>query len=85
MKRWRLICPYCHKANDTHDSLDDPGAQPGDGDLSLCIGCGQFGVFDLRERCLRLPNIGELGEIAFSPEAQHARRAWEAMNKARSH
>ena len=36
-------CPYCNRRNDRHANPED--ANPGDGDLTLCWGCRQVGVF----------------------------------------
>lgn len=40
-----IPCPWCGRSNDVHRALGDPGAEPTDGDVSLCMTCGQWAIF----------------------------------------
>lgn len=38
-------CPHCGRKNDCHSPQYDEQNKPEVGDLSMCIGCGQFSRF----------------------------------------
>lgn len=74
-----LTCPYCGKLN-THHTNTDGDKAPEDGDIAVCIDCGGAGIFDMHERCLRLPTEIEVGEMRESPEVRRVIAAWLLMN-----
>jgi hypothetical protein len=38
-------CPHCGRANDGHTTTGSEAPAPQPGDISMCIGCGQFARF----------------------------------------
>jgi len=77
------ICPFCQKWCTDAESFDDPTARPVDGDYSICIGCGEWGVFEgSAAGGLRKPTDAEYGEIVATPEMTRMRHAWVAMKRA---
>jgi hypothetical protein len=73
-------CPVCGRTNDCHSAADGSDAQPCEGDLSICFGCGAFLTYnaDLSQRELMLEEVAMLKD----PERialQRARRAWEEV------
>lgn len=74
-----LVCPHCGKHHTDHTVLNERPVRPHHGDVSLCIRCGQIGVFDAHQRAIRLPSAAEWAEFALLPEVQAARRAWRKV------
>lgn len=72
-----VSCPSCGRANTEHDSIDEPSAAPGEGDLSLCWGCRSVAVYEINPLRLRFPTDAELREIMTS---LNIARALSAMN-----
>lgn len=71
------FCPFCGKLCDRHEGVDDPTAAPADDDFSLCIGCGEWGVFQASAPGgLRKPTDDEYVELVAAPEMARMRRAW---------
>lgn len=58
-----LTCPHCGAANDRYSDPKRPDATPKDGDISICVDCGECSIFDLHKQCLRLPSIDEQHEL----------------------
>lgn len=81
--RLDMQCPHCGKHNDMHDTPDGSEKTPQTGDVSICIRCGDLGVFDLKAGRIRKPTPRESREFADDPEIQDARRAWRAMDRYR--
>lgn len=76
-------CPFCGKECDLVSNTSG-SRMPEDGDLSLCIGCGEFSIFDpAMATGLRKPNTLEYESIANNPHARLAREAWLKVKKAR--
>lgn len=77
------ICCYCGKyqphASPAH--TDEPDADPGDGDLSICIACGEWNVFEGDH--LRKPTDDEFEEIGTDVECHRVRAAWLEMDRYR--
>ena len=69
-------CPFCGKpldaASPTEGSND---RQPSDGDLSMCIYCGEWIVFNA-DLTFRKPNDEEYEEVARDPQLRWLRNAW---------
>jgi len=77
LKTFRLwtLCPHCGRRNELHDGE----AQPVNGDVSFCIKCGQFGIYDLgsaRESRLRLPSLQEAEEVMADAYFREIRQTW---------
>ena len=71
-------CPYCEKHFNRHTGLtgsDDPEV----GDVSMCIACGSFSMFTMKngEYGLRRPTKKESKEIAADKDCQRLHRIWE--------
>lgn len=82
---WNLACPHCGALHDRHTDATRASATPVDGDLSMCIDCGEFAVFDLGERRLRAPTIDEANDIDSDPDMLLYRIAWRKMKDDNSH
>ena len=69
-----MCCSTCG----TIDNKAAPGAdKPRDGDISLCITCGQFSIFDHRQPGQqRAPTAQELGVILRDERCRFARAHW---------
>ena len=78
------ICPFCKYACNevTGPNLFDENAEPETGDISLCIRCGEWGVFDfgLPEQ-MRKPTSDEYDEIAAGKIYRRMRKAWLEVMK----
>ena len=77
-EKMAFSCPGCGKVNDRHSDMTSD-AKPKHGDVSICIDCGQLSVFDLHERCLRLPRADELREFEQDPRLRMYMAAWRAV------
>lgn len=64
-------CPNCKTVLEAATCIDGPGAEPTEGDFSLCFSCGSWGVFqaDLQLRPATKEEITEIYEIQPSLEA----------------
>ncbi|ARL77586.1 hypothetical protein BOC54_36935 [Burkholderia pseudomallei] len=82
---WNLTCPHCHALHEFHSDLTRPGAQPKDGDVSICINCGEFAIFDLHERCLRPPTIDEANALDSDPDMLLYRQVWREATRKHPH
>lgn len=72
--RWWTVCPHCGKRHELHDGA----APPVNGDVSFCIDCGEFGIFDSAESGhVRLPTEKEKREIDTDLYAQELRSTWK--------
>jgi hypothetical protein len=75
-----LRCPNCDHGNDLHTSIDAMPRVPHDGDMSLCIACGWWGIFEAGT--IRSPDAVELLAINHNPDCQRAMRTWTILNGA---
>lgn len=77
MARTPVACPYCGKQNDIHDEIDDPTAEPGDGDCSLCFSCSRPALFVVAGDRIRLrrPTSVELAKLLADPNIRRTRAA----------
>lgn len=70
-------CPHCGKVNPHTATEVEPGARPSDGDPVMCIGCGQFAMFDARAPGgLSALDADTAAFVASDPEAQRLRAQW---------
>lgn len=60
-------CPCCHYVMDAHSPLDNGPATPGEGDISICLRCGSFLVFN-KDLQLAVAQEKDLDEIKKYPE-----------------
>lgn len=72
-----ISCPFCERENPLATGIED-STTPGDGDVTLCIGCGRFGVFVAGPAglTLRRPTYDERQEIRANRDAMRVRTAW---------
>lgn len=66
--RFDTHCPHCGKRNDMHDNMLNTEAVPADGDVSLCIGCGKWAIYE--GQALRFPTSEEMADIRMNPDCQ---------------
>jgi len=72
-------CPFCNKELDGATALDRE-ATPSDGDISMCIYCGNFGIFDGGKT--RKPTLEEaIDKIAGNWDCFRAWKTWKKVNK----
>lgn len=79
MKSFDLIsvCPFCQYGFDLASSVKGGQKAPSDGDLTICIRCGEFAVFDKKEPGgLRKPTDAEYVTIGHDTFCQRMRAAW---------
>jgi len=58
-------CPTCHELNDAATDIDNTNATPKEGDLSVCLNCGEIMVFNA-DRTTRAVALNDL--TALPPE-----------------
>ncbi|SCK49464.1 hypothetical protein VAR608DRAFT_4927 [Variovorax sp. HW608] len=76
-------CPYCARRHQFASNATD-GPRPKDGDYSLCIGCGHFGIFDhAAPDGIRRTTAGEAAEISMNPDASRVQLAWRMADQRR--
>ncbi|WP_448167699.1 hypothetical protein [Burkholderia ambifaria] len=90
----KTFCPYCGKMNEEHMNASDKSGHlgytaanqfivPEEGDVSICIGCGQFAVFT-HDGALRKPNDDEVEVFSQDPDLQVMKAIWERTCKTNS-
>lgn len=74
-------CPHCGKNNDTTSSMFGQKESPKNGDMTMCIGCGEWATFELTDASiqLRIPTDDEYIEIAHDPYVVAMRKAWKRV------
>lgn len=71
------VCPWCKTRNEAVTDAEKDDATPRHGDISLCIRCGEWAVFDsFWVGGMRKPNHAEYVEIVDNPLSHEMRRAW---------
>jgi ribosomal protein L37E len=76
----KTVCPVCgyHGTHATETARD--GGPPHDGDVSICLRCGDVAYFDSTLRKgLRRPTESQRDHILAAPEIQQALMAWKRM------
>ncbi|MCA1404639.1 hypothetical protein I6F26_10445 [Ensifer sp. IC3342] len=77
------ICPFCGQRYDAASALDGD-AIPGNGDLTLCMNCGEWAMFDSGvPGGLRKPTDSEYEVIVANPITGKARKIWQQMKEER--
>lgn len=78
-------CPFCGEAFDRASHVTERGKSqhaPTDGDLTLCIVCGEWAFFAAGvPGGLRKPTDAEYEAIAGNPLVRKIRKAWVEMMK----
>lgn len=73
-----VTCPFCGYRCDRAGEMHDKPVTPEDGDVSICITCGKFSIFEARrKKGLRKPNVAEQQEIALDWDCYRAHLAWK--------
>lgn len=75
----QAFCPKCRCT--AKGAVLDGEREPQHNDIALCLGCGEFLMFDLRRHVrnnLRLPSLMERFEISRNSRAQLLRTRWNA-------
>lgn len=78
---WHTQCPFCGAQHDLASTVSVKGGsapeRPSDGDLTLCIVCGEWALFEKKAPGgMRKPTDAEYEKIAASPMVRAARAAW---------
>jgi hypothetical protein len=73
-----LRCPHCdHDVDSATQTDENPEGAPEDGDFALCIGCGEWGIYQGTPPTeIRRPTLAEWTLIGMDPNCSRARRAW---------
>ena len=76
---YKTTCPWCGRVNDMAGNIEND-CRPKDGDVVMCIDCGQWAVFERKAkgRC-RKPTKAEGYELAENPDVQGLKRAWARL------
>ncbi|KVT60620.1 hypothetical protein WK55_09755 [Burkholderia ubonensis] len=77
-------CPFCAKINDRHMGLTCH-VEPEDGDVSICVGCGQLAVFDLVNAHMRVPTDDESHVFARDADIQQYLEVWRTAVRKTPH
>lgn len=72
-------CPHCGAKHDAVSKLKGSAVrEPDPGSLSLCIKCGEFGMFDEAMKLRKLTD-DEMVDAWSYPEVRQVYRAWRQM------
>ena len=79
-----MPCPKCGVSNDGATDLSNEGNKPKAGDFTICIKCGNIGIFteDLHVRTAWTDEIDALDEVS-KGELGKAMWAWRKMKESR--
>lgn len=73
------MCPFCGYVC-THAGETMKGGKPKDGNLCLCLKCGELGEFKRQAKGGLVPLLGaDLSEANRDPDIKKLRAAWRAM------
>lgn len=73
----RTTCPYCgYVCTHATPAMEAETPPPRAGDISICLECGQFSLFEAEPLRLRLPEPEEVAEIEEDRDCRAAREAW---------
>jgi hypothetical protein len=84
MKLPKVKCPYCGYQFDSYDGINTAGyVPPDDGDYSVCIDCGEVGIFVWFSGRLnsRVMNDEEREDASLNGTLNTVRVAWLAMKE----
>jgi len=72
-------CPFCGANHDRATGVSDANA-PNDGDITLCVNCGEWAFFEgATAGGLRKPTDAEYELIAGEPLLRKTREVWAGM------
>lgn len=74
----RAKCPWCKTLHTMADNVTGENTAPADGDVTLCIKCGEWSVFHFGT--LRKPRWEEYEFIGSDKDCQKLRWAWKETN-----
>lgn len=80
----KSVCPWCEKRHDLVSGIAEKGTKkepiPHNGDVTLCVGCGELSVFDDSAKGgLRFPTQEEVKAIEDSHLATRVRQTFESI------
>jgi hypothetical protein len=75
------ICPYCLKKHELTSAVVDKAATPKPGNVSMCITCGEFSIFNTALVLEKLTPEQRV-ELDQHPGIQQIRRAWRLASTA---
>jgi hypothetical protein len=84
------VCPWCGKHHDLASAAAEDGdkgvrMKPVDGDVTLCIGCGNWSIFERKAAGgLRKPNYEERQHMRMDRLMRRVQRAWRRTVKPES-
>lgn len=84
----RTKCPWCEYVFDDQAAIGGDGPrQPTAGSISVCIACGQLGVYadDMLGLRIRKPTEEEQAELDADPMLQQVRAAWREVERRHPH
>jgi hypothetical protein len=77
-------CPFCGYLADRVSIVEDKPQVPDDGDVGICIHCGEWMVYENRlEYGVRKPDDEEYEWLATDPVTTALRAAWVGMDAKR--
>ncbi|MEJ6847493.1 hypothetical protein V3589_14895 [Sinorhizobium fredii] len=77
------ICPFCAQRYDAASAIAG-NADPVNGDVTLCMNCGEWSMFDASvPGGLRKPSDSEYEVIVANPITGKARKVWQQMKEGR--
>jgi hypothetical protein len=82
--RYYTLCPFCGAVHDGASNVSSNDA-PSDGDVTLCIDCGEWGIFAPVVGMLRKPTDAEYEFLGTDKDARKVREAWVLLQKIKQH
>jgi len=79
----KTTCPFCGTEHMLVGAMIDTEVQPEDGDISLCIKCGEWMIIETSELGARVPSSSEYEIIATNDMATTVRAAWLEVDRKR--
>lgn len=76
------VCPFCETQHDLATCLYDDALAPAAGDVSFCIDCGEYSMFDsAAPGSLRKPTHEEYEMIVGEEKFSQIREKWREVEK----
>ena len=69
------FCAHCRYEHNRASPLDGVAQRPKNGDITICIRCGEWNVFEDNLQ-LRKPTVDEYMEIGKRDDCNEVREAW---------
>jgi hypothetical protein len=77
-------CPHCGMVHEVASNIQPSKGKPEAGDVTLCIECGRWGLFDEALQ-LRKPTLDEMQGLARNVDLQRLHMAWWYATKPKEH